>query len=341
MDNQSDLDPGVSPKKPKVGRFRGTAGRLRNGKENHLSHRASLDWRQDRERVCVPGLGAPAGAALEEICAILAKSRTGAVLLEEAENHGLTIAYDSQTPQSQFYPRGDAGVIALNPDYPRGGLLGMLIRELRRAWQFYQGAFVNPMGFEPDEAVLVNRAQQADAFMIAVKVAWELKLAGLPETWDFMSGSPVAAVTRAFETRAQEDFRSLNNGEASRAAYDRFFDGSCTKAHDKRIIHQMLLDDAGYMKAQKKDGHADMNMFRKLGELPHGHNYLALRGKRLPTDLCYATVEDRSNANFLWFIKFERSFQEKEMQMLKESVKSSAEIVDLQDWSSRNNAHRP
>ena len=337
MDNESGFDAEPSAKKPKVGRFRGTAGRLRQGKENHLSHRASLDWRLDRERVCMPN------AAAERVCDTLAslrddlmQSRTGAVLLEEADRQGLEISYDSQTPQSQFYPRGGKSAIVLNPDYPRGGLLGMLCRELRRAWQYYQGAFVNPMGFEPDEAVLVNRAQQADAFMIAVKVAWELKLAGLPETWDFMSGSPVAAVTRAFETQAREDFRSLNNGEASRAAYDRFFDGSCTKAHDKRIIHQMLLDDAGYMKAQKKDGHADMEMFRKMGELPHGHNYLSLRGKRLPTDLCYATVEDRSNANFLWFIKFERSFQEKEMEMLKNSVRASAEIVDLSAWTARH-----
>ncbi|MDE2335972.1 MAG: hypothetical protein KGL10_01550 [Alphaproteobacteria bacterium] len=341
MDNTSDLETGSSTKKPKVGRFRGTAGRLRQGRENHLSHRASLDWRLNRECVCLANAKAKAGATLESLCAELKQSRTGAVLLDAAEKRGLEISYDAQTPQSQFYPRGAAGAIVLSPAHPRGGLLGMLCRELRRAWQYYQGALVNPMGFEPDEAVLVNRAQQADAFMIAVKVAWELKLAGLPETWDYMSGSPVAAVTRAFETQAQEDFRSLNNGEASRAAYDRFFDGSCTKAHDKRIIHQMLLDDAGYMKALKKDGRADMEMFRKLGELPNGNNYLALRGKRLPTDLCYATVEDRSNANFLWFIKFERSFQEKEMQMLKESVRVSAEIVDLSAWTARHHVQRP
>jgi hypothetical protein len=49
--------------------------------------------------------------------------------------------------------------------------------------------------------------------------------------------------------------------------------------------------------------------------------------------MCYSTIEDRSNANFLWFIKFERSFQEKELQMLQESVKASADIVDFTKWS--------
>ncbi len=341
MDNSSDCDIESPAKKPKVGRFKDTAGRLRQGKENHLSHRASLDWRQDRERVCAPQMDMVEPVTLESITSLLLKSRTGEILLQQAMARGLKIFYDQQTPQSQFYPRGESCVIVMNPHRPKGDLVGMLSRELRRAWQHHQGALVNPMGFEPDEAVLVNRAQQADVFMMSIKIAWELKLVGEAEAWDFMVGSPMASIMRTFELRAQEDFRSLNNGEASRAAYDKFFEGSCTKMHDKRIIHQMLLDDAGYMKAVRKDKRATMELFRKLGELPQGSNYLAMRSKHLPTDTCYSSIEDRSNANFLWFIKFERSFQEKEMQMLQESVKASAEIVDLAAWSMRSHQPRP
>lgn len=333
MDKKSGHDKGSSTGKPRVGRFKDTSRRLREGKENHLSHRASLDWRQDHERVCFPASHLGYLTDIEELKEVLLKSRTAEVMLQETAARGLKIYYDPQTPQSQFYPRPETCVIALNPYRPRGDLLNMLTRELRRAWQHYHGALVNPMSFEPDEAVLVNRAQQADAFMISVKVAWELKLVGEPEAWDFMVGSPMAAVTRVFELQAQQDFRSLNNGEAARAAYDKFFEGSCTKAYDKRIIHQMLLDDAGYMKAAHKQTKAGTELFRRLGELPHGNNYLVMRGKRPPTDMCYFTVEDRSNANFLWFIKFERSFQEKELQMLRESVKTSAEIVDFATWS--------
>ena len=95
----------------------------------------------------------------------------------------------------------------------------------------------------------------------------------------------------------------------------------------------MLLDDQGYMKAAYKKQKADMALFSKLGEMPHGSNYLSARGKRAPTDTCYTIVEDRSNANFLWFIKFERGFQEKELQMLQQSVRVSAEIVDFAKWS--------
>jgi hypothetical protein len=341
MDKNSGQDIESPSNKPKTGRFKNTTSRLRQGRENHLSHRASLDWRHDSKSVCAREAAAPWATPLEEVISVLLKSRTGEILWQEAQAHGLKVFYDAQTMHAQFYPRAEFSVITLNPDRPCGDLVGTLVRELRRAWQYHHGALVNPMSFEPDEAVLVNRAQQADAFMVSVKVAWELKLAGAPEAWNFISGSPMASVMRVFEQRAQEDFRSLNNGEAARAAYDKFFEGSCTKAHDKRVIHQMLLDDAGYMKMLRKEGKVGMELFRRIGELPQGANYLAMRSKRLPTDMCYATIEDRSNANFLWFIKFERSFQEKELQMLQESVKASAEIVDLAAWTQRFSQSRP
>ncbi|MFH1158069.1 MAG: DUF6782 family putative metallopeptidase [Pseudomonadota bacterium] len=339
MGNETDSDAGLYTKKPKTGGFRNTSRRLRLGKENHLSHRASLDWRLDQTGVCERSGVAAACVSLEELKEVILKSRTGEALLQGESARGLEICYDPQTPQSQFYPRGEKSVIALNPHHPKGDLLNMLTRELRRAWQHRQGALVNPMNFEPDGAVLVNRAQQADVLMVSVKVAWELKLVGESEAWNFMTGSPMADVTRVFEVHARKDFRSLNNGEAARAAYDKFFEDSRTKMHDKRIIHQMLLDDQGYMKALGKQPKAGMALFKKLGELPFGRNYLALCGKRLPTDMCYSTIEDRSNANFLWFIKFERSFQEKELELVQTSVRTSAEIVDFAKWAFH--AHHP
>jgi hypothetical protein len=224
-------------------------------------------------------------------------------------------------------------VIAVNPNRPRGALLNILSRELRRAVQDKLGALANPLMFEPDEAILVNRAQTADALMVSIKIAWELKLVGEPEAWDYLVGSPMADITRSFEVKAQSDFRTLNDGTAARAAYDKFFEDSGTKLHDKRLIHQMLLDETGYIKRGGKPAKVSMDLFSKLGQLPHGRNYLSMKARRVPTDTCYSTVEDRSNANFLWFIKFERSFQEKELQMIQESVKLSAEIVDFAKWS--------
>lgn len=329
MANDVDKDSDFKLPKPDKRRFRHTSSRLRDGK--HLSHRASLDWRLDQRTVCDKPESPATIVPAEELRASLMQSRTAEELMSGAAAENLDIVYDAQVPASQFYPprEGRGATITLNPFRPRGDLLNMLARELRRNWQHFHGALVNPMDYEPDEAILVNRAQQADVLMVSIKVAWELKLGGNSEAWDFLVGSPMSDVSRTFEIKAQTDFRSLNNGEASRAAYDKFFEDSRTKIHDKRIIHQMLLDEAGYMKSQKERSRVSMDLFQRLGELPHGRNYLSMSAQRTPMDTCYATVEDRSNANFLWFIKFERSFQEKERQMIEESVKLSAEVVDF------------
>lgn len=329
MGNEADRDGKTKMPRPDKRRFKDTSGRLRQGKERHLSHRASLDWRLDQRTVC-DVLENPADiVSIESLRDILMQSRTGEMLLGEAAAHNVDIIYDAQIPASQFYPGDEKSIITLNPYRPKGDLLNLLSRELRRSAQSRNGALVNPMDFEPDEAILVNRAQQADVLMISIKVAWELKLGGMSEAWDFMIGSPMSDVSRTFEIKAQTDFRTLNNGQAARAAYDKFFEDSRTKIHDKRIIHQMLLDEAGYMKSTKERARVSMDLFKRLGELPQGRNYLSMKASRTPLDSCYATVEDRSNANFLWFIKFERSFQEKEKQMIEESVKLSAEVVDF------------
>ncbi|MBI1215746.1 MAG: hypothetical protein GC185_08005 [Alphaproteobacteria bacterium] len=339
MGNDADTN-GSKTRRPAKGRFRNTTDRLRQGKDGHLSHRASLDWRLDQRLVCETE-NAPADiVSIDELVTAVKASRTGEAMLQDARRQALDIVYDTQSPASQYYYRGERHIITLNPYRPKGDLINLLARELRRASQQMAGALVNPMSFEPDEAILVNRAQMADALMVSIKVAWELKLADMPEAWDFLVGSPMADVSRMFEIKAQADFRTLNNGQAARAAYDKFFEDSRTKIHDKRIIHQMLLDEAGYMKAADKRARVSMELFKRLGEMPHGRNYLSMHAQHAPTDMCYATVEDRSNANFLWFIKFERSFQEKELQMMEESVKLSAEVVDFAGYADRSKRTR-
>lgn len=329
-------DEGFQTRKPAKGGFREISKRLRQGKENRLSHRATLDWHLDQREVCGLAQDAPAIVPIDELKALLLKSRTGQSLLEETGGAAIDIIYDMQTPVSQYYPNGGKSVVALHPFRPKGDLINLLTRELRRAWQHRNGALVNPLSFEPDDAILVNRAQQADVLMIAIKTAWELKLAGEVEAWDYLIGSPMADISRSYEEKAKTDFRTLNDGEASRAAYDKFFEDSRTKAHDKRIIHQMLLNETGYIKSNAARSKLSLELFQRLGQLPNGKNYLVMKSKRMPVDLTYAVVDDRSNANFLWFIKFERSFQEKEMQMVQESVKLSAEVVDFAKWSGKN-----
>lgn len=336
-DGEQDLK-GAETRKPVTGSFRKTADRLRQGKETALSNRAALDWRLDQRTVCdVNGFAADV-VAIDTLKDIILQSRTAQQMLEDKAAENLEIIYDAQNAGSQFYLHGGRKIITLNPLRPKGELVNMLARELRRLHQQAQGALVSPLSFEPEEAILVNRAQQADAYIMSVKIAWELKLAGFNEAWDTMAASAAGDVNRTFELKAKADFRSLNNGEAARAAYDKFFEGAHTRAVDKRVIHQMLLEETGYIKSPAKTEKLGMDLFRKLGDVPQGRNYLSMSSKDIPTDSKYASVEDRANANFLWFIKFERSFQEKEQQMIAESLKLSAQVIDFAKMSAARTA---
>jgi len=60
--------------------------------------------------------------------------------------------------------------------------------------------------------------------------------------------------------------------------------------------------------------------------MPFGKNYLAEHAVTIMDDAIFTEVRDRSNANFLWFIKFERSFRETE-QELQTSVDPTTEGV--------------
>ena len=70
-------------------------------------------------------------------------------------------------------------------------------------------------------------------------------------------------------------------------------------------------------------------MLTRMGDMPGGKNYLNMKGYRPARHADYTEVDDRSNANFLWFVKFERNFQEKEQELLDESVSLSAEVIDF------------
>ncbi len=326
-DSDKPQDAGVSEATPKpvTRKFKDTTRRLRRERKGKVGHRPSVDWASDMYRVSEPFGDTVDYVGIDELLVLLDKSRTGRSLFDGARRP--KVVYDPQSICAQYYPQEH--VVSLHPHKSRAELTHLLVRELRRAWHRENGTLCNPLHFEPDSAILVNRAQAADAFTMAVRVAWELKLADEPEAWNFLVRSPMGDVGRVFETHAQADFRTLNNGVAARAAYDKWFEESRTKVLDKGIIHQMLLDEANYISADCRLKKADHLQIACLGNQPEGNNYLTLPGFKSASDHDYGTVEDRSNANFLWFVKFERSFQEKERQMIETAVKSSAEIVDF------------
>ena len=253
----------------------------------------------------------PDPSALENI---LLQSRLGEAYIAFAKEHNVTIKLSGQASEAHYDRR--SGTILINPDLEIAEQILLAARELRRHWQHRHGALIHPLMFHPDNAILVNRAQVADLVISMVRIAWELQLSGIKEPWERIENSSMADLGRAFAREAFLDFRTLNNGEASTAVFETWFLSERCRQEDKKLIQQMLADYQGYVfDLETAEQGVTPTLISALGAMPYGKNYLAGHAQTIMTDPVFTEVRDRSNANFLWFIKFERSFRETEQEL--------------------------
>ena len=260
-----------------------------------------------KETSATDGMLQPADKAVQ----MLSQSRMAKSLLDCAALHGVFLV-ESDTVFGARFDK-DKNRILIHPELADTELCLLAIRELRRHWQYRHGAALHPMTFHPDQAILINRAQIADLSVAMVRVAWELQLAGSRNAWDYIENSGLADLGRAFAREAFVDFRSLANGKASAAVFESWFLSERCRHQDKKLIQAMLADHQGYVFACETAGKTvTAQLINALGEQPYGKNYLASYTQMIIKDPVFNEVRDRSNANFLWFIKFERSFRETE-----------------------------
>jgi hypothetical protein len=252
--------------------------------------------------------------SFDDMAAVLKMSRYGASLLDFAESAGIKNEYSDQVQNASYLRR--SGMIQVNPNLKMEEQVLLLGRELRRAWQHKNGVLLHPLTFHPDQAILVNRAQVADLTVSMVRIAWELQLGGYRDAWERVENSPMADFGRIFAREAFLDFRTLNNGAAMAAAFETWFISERCRVQDKYLIHQMLSDYQGYVfEAEECSRSVTADLIATLGEVPFGNNYLAPYAATIIMDPLFTEVRDRANANFLWFIKFEKSFRETEQEL--------------------------
>ncbi|MCB1532221.1 MAG: hypothetical protein KDJ35_05060 [Alphaproteobacteria bacterium] len=245
---------------------------------------------------------------------ILGQSRLAAAYIENADAHNVEIAFSGQV-RDAYYDR-KAGKILINNNLEFVDQILLAARELRRQWQHRQGALIHPLMFHPDNAVLINRMQNADLVTSMIRVAWELQLSGYKNAWERIEKSSLADLGRAFAREAFLDFRTINNGQAAAAVVESWFLSERCRAEDKKLIQNMLADYQGYVFDQDEaEKSITPALISALGEMPFGKNYLSGHVETLMNDPIFTDVRDRSNANFLWFIKFERSFRETEQEL--------------------------
>lgn len=249
--------------------------------------------------------------AAERAILTLSASRMAKSLLDFANDHSVHIV-ESQQVQGARYEK-EAGKIFVHPTLGETEQCLLIVRELRRHWQHRKGVMLHPLTFHPDHAILINRAQVADLTVAMVRVGWELQLAGNRAPWEFIENSSMADLARTFAREAFVDFRSLASGKASSAAFESWFLSERSRLQDKKLIQAMLADHQGYVFEDTGVSRTvSIDLIGALGQQPFGKNYLAPYTQMIIEDPVFTEVRDRSNANFLWFIKFERSFRETE-----------------------------
>lgn len=268
---------------------------------------------------------------LNDTLGILHQSRLASQFISFAKVYGVEIRETSQIIDASYDRSSSSILIRTDLDIPTKILL--MVRELRRLWQHKNGAGLHPLSVHPDCAVLINRAQQADLLVSMVRVAWELQLSGYKDAWMRIENSTLVDLGRAFAREAITDFRTINNGVAARATFESWFLSERCRKADRSLIQQMLADYQGYVFSDSVETSRliTLDLTKALGKMPFGTNYLENVSSQIINDPVFTEVRDRSNANFLWFIKFERSFTEAESNVtLKETLKpATADIISF------------
>jgi len=252
-----------------------------------------------------------AEVSAEEIVDFLSSSRFALQMYADTVKTGLHIvtSYEIDTAS---YDR-ESKTLRVNPRLPIDFAALATARALRQAWLHQNGAAIHPLHFAPEEAVLLNRIQQADLTGTVLRTAWEFKLAGKSDAWARLLTGSAYDLALSFAREAIADFRALNNGAAANAVFEKwFFSGRC-KDVDRRLIQSMLADQHGLVFDHPHVSKVvTADVIARTGDQPLGKNYLTGLVEIILADPLFTEVRDRSNANFLWFIKFERSFRASE-----------------------------
>ncbi len=266
------------------------------------------------DAACAALAGTSPALTLDRIEKTISQSRLASAMYADVRTRGLTLALCPYVDTAS-YDR-DALRLNVNPRLPAGLAGPAVARALRQAWLHINGASINPLRFAPEEAVLLNRIQQADLAVTAIRAAWEQNLAGEKAAWARILTVSSYDMAVGFAREAIADFRALNNGTAGQAAFERwFFSGRC-KDVDRKLIQQMLADNHGLVFDHPMVSKmVTSDLIARTGDMPMGKNYLSGLIEVILSDPLFTEVRDRSNANFLWFIKFERSFRASEGQM--------------------------
>ena len=166
----------------------------------------------------------------------------------------------------------------------------------------------NPVhAYQIESLILYHRLIEADSLYWMFRWSWEKLLTG--------DEAPIALYRSIYDelavagTReAMGDFRSLKSGKCGQAVTETWFLTELCRAIDTRTIRGVLADYSHHKWVDELPFEAALNIAELKGEV----NYLSKVLRMMMVDPVFTEVRSRQDANFVWFLKFEGSFQEAE-----------------------------
>lgn len=191
---------------------------------------------------------------VNEMC----KSAAGCSILIAASQAGYSLSFDEDLVEEGQYGYADPGelICALNPQNTVEESIVTMAHELRHAFQFEHEITdrISVQSHETKTVMHLDRIMEADAEGYGCLVAWELKEAGLPDTWNDFSGE-FPEVASPFEKALQEDkgmkmartaaFLGWYDNDERRDSYDRTHLATLKSFKPKEINKRLKSVSAG------------------------------------------------------------------------------------------------
>lgn len=280
--------------------------------------------------------------SINDIISYGVKSATFQSYLHFIEKYSVDVKTSTQVETTYF--NKDKNTIFVNPYTDILTAASALIKTMRTVWTMKQGIMINPLSFQPDEAVLIHRLFMADFNTVQCAFLWDLKLSGDQMAWTVAMNSSDYDLYTAYAVEAMTDFRAIKSGLAARAVFEKWFMSDRCRVFDRHIIQTMLghyadieIEDNNTSKMVAKD------IILRLGHRPMGKNYLSAIIADILHDAMYSEVRDRSNANFLWFITFEKRMLELEQHLQSDEQEENSSNTSIADFittkEAKDNVH--
>lgn len=217
--------------------------------------------------------------------------------------------------------------ITVNPHQALTEAATGLLTAMRQAFLYDQSAELKAVTMlQPQDAILVNRLIMADCDSLCAAFYWDMRLAGYHDIWAQALTGADYDLCAAYAMEAMMDFRALQTGQALRATVEKWFMSARCKGLDRKTVQVLMAQkDKEACYGELTSFTLLHDMIRVIGSRPAGENYLMPIISAVLSDSIFRDVRDRSTANFLWFVTFERRMadMEQELQIAADDVEST------------------